>query len=117
MAMNSVGWSSNWFGLEVPEMERQISNWCNLNANEALQVVFDVKDLKAFLKANKLHRVTNGKRYFFSTPNLIVTWNEVEDNWGLLYQVKSNQEFEKILYQAPKTPADADGVAYVNSEV
>ena len=67
MAMNSIGWAPNWFGFEVSEMERQISNWCNLNANETFQVVFDIRDIKAFLKANKLHRFTNGKRYVLYT--------------------------------------------------
>ena len=116
MAMNSIGWAPNWFGFEVSEMERQISNWCNLNANETFQVVFDIRDIKAFLKANKLHRFTNGKRYVLYTKKLIVTWNEVEDGWGLLYKVESNEDFNKVLYQAPKTPADASGIIYVKME-
>lgn len=114
MAMNSICWTPNWFELEISEMERQVSNWCNLNSREMLQVVFNTKDMKAFLKRNKLHKNTDGRHFFFSTPNLVMIWNEMEENWGFVYQIKNGANFEEILYQAPKSPAETNGIAYAN---
>ena len=117
MAMNASSWISNWFNMEINEMERQVSNWCNLNSREAWLVVMNLDDLKKFLRKNKLHKTTDGKHYFFSTPNLLFAWNEVEGTWGVLYQIKNNNNFNEVLYQMPKTPEDSAGVAYVNPVV
>ena len=96
--MNASSWIPNWFDLEVDELERQISNWCNLNARKKCVVVFNLNDLKKFLHKNKLNRNTDGRHHFCSTHNLVISWNEMEENWGILYQVKSNKEFNEILY-------------------
>ena len=91
MAMNASSWIPNWFDLEVDELERQISNWCNLNAREKWGVVFN--------------------------HNLVISWNEMEENWGILYQVKSNKDFNEILYQFPEFPEESKGTAYVNPNI
>ena len=117
MAMNASSWISNWFDLNVEDLERQVSNWCNLNARESWLIVVNLDDLKKFLRKNKLNRNNDGRHYFFSPPNMEFVWNEVEDHWGFVYQIKSNKDFDEVWYQIPKTPADSTGVAYVNSEV
>ena len=116
MAMNASCWIPGWFEMDVEEMERQVSNWCNLNARKSWMIVVNLDDLKKFLRAKKLNKNNDGKHYFFSTPNMVFAWNEVEGHWGFVYQIKSNNDFSEIWYQAPKSPADSDGFAYVNSD-
>lgn len=113
MAMNSMSWAENWFELEVPEMERQVSNWCNMHANENLQIVFDVKSLKDFLHKNKIHKSTDGKHCSFSTKNILFAWNEVENEWGYVYKITSHKDLEEVLYKCPSTPSNSGGYAYV----
>lgn len=117
MAMNSIGWLPNWFNLDVSEMEQQLVNWCKKNSSESWQIVFNLKDMKAFLKKNKLHKNTDGRHYFFSTPRLVIVWNELQEDWGFVYQIKNSQDFEDILYKAPDSPAKSCGFVYVNQDV
>lgn len=118
MAMNASCWIPGWFEMDVEEMERQVSNWCNLNARESWLIVVNLDDIKKFLHKNKLSkRHADGGRYSFSTPNMVFVWNELEDHWGFVYQIRSNNDFSEIWYQAPKTPEDSNGFAYVNAEV
>ena len=41
----------------------------------------------------------------------------MEENWGILYQVKSNKDFNEILYQFPEFPEESKGTAYVNPNI
>lgn len=41
----------------------------------------------------------------------------MEENWGILYQVKSNKDFNEILYQFPEVPEESKGTAYVNPNI
>ncbi len=112
MAMNAMDWISNIFGLDVPEFERQLSNWCNLNSARKLQIVFDCDDLKKFLHNKKLHKTYNGKCYQFSTPNLTIVWDEAGENWGLVQKVLSRNDNEECMYTSPR-PSNAGGVAFI----
>ena len=117
MSMNVIDWIPNLFELEMPEFERQLSNWCNLNSDRKLQIVFDCSDLKKFICHKKLHKSYNGKFYQFYTPNFIVMWNEADENWGFLQKVLSRGDDEKCLYISPGKPSHAGGIAFVKRDV
>lgn len=114
MAMNLIGWLPNYFKLEIPEMERQVSNWCNMNSREKTLLVFEIEDLRNFLKKNKLHRVYTGKSYMLSTKELEIIWDEMEDHWGFIQKI-FNRQNGKLLYKAPEKPGEADGVMWINN--
>ena len=116
MAMNLIEWVPSWFELEVPEMEKQVISWCKKNKQKDRLVIFSKSDLKTFLRKNGLRKHTDGKHNFFSTAKTVVSWNELEEEWGLLYDIKNAEDFSEILYRVPKSPEKASGIVYLKKE-
>ena len=97
------------------EMEEQILKWTKNNKQEKWQIIFSIKELKEFLHRNSLKKHNDGKRNFFSTSKIILSWNEIEEDWGIVYQIKNAENFDDILYLTPKTPKETTGIAYLKS--
>ena len=117
MAMNSIVWIPNWFNFDRKEMEEQVLKWTKNNKQEKWQIIFSIKELKEFLHRNSLRKHSDGSHNFFSTSKIIFSWNKVEDDWGIVYKIESAEDFDKILYQAPKTPEEANGIAYLKENI
>lgn len=112
-------WDTNWFvkansPRSVEEFEEQIESWIKNNSQNKIQVFYCKHERERFCYKNKLRKYRNGLGEEFCTTKFQIRFEESNtSSWGMIREIRLKDDYFNILYCAPSSPNDANGISFL----